>query len=63
MARSPSIRLSLTRLHANVAPAGAYPRSLVGINRTNGVEQREAPENVQRSVTAFLKPSRLCEPE
>src|SRR4029077_16768746 len=42
-------------------PSGAYPGSLAGI--TNGVQQREASENVQRSVTAFLKASRSCEPD
>ena len=31
--------------------------SLAGIDRTNGVDQREASEDVQRSVTSFLKPS------
>jgi hypothetical protein len=34
-----------------------------GINRADGVEKREASENVERSVSPRLKPSPSCEPD
>ena len=43
-------------------PPGAYSGLAAGINRADGVKQREASENVERSVSPRLKPSLLCEP-
>ena len=34
-----------------------------GINRADGVEKREASENVERSVSPRLKQSPSCEPD
>jgi hypothetical protein len=44
-------------------PPGIYSGSAGGINRTNGVEQREAPQNVQGPVIPLLMPSLSCEPD
>jgi hypothetical protein len=40
-----------------------YSQSAAGINRADGVEKREASENVERSVSPRLEPSPWCEPD
>ena len=60
------IRLFLTPCYAQMLQSGGrfdMQSGAAGINRADGVEKREASENVERSVSPRLKPSPSCEPD